>query len=125
MKNDTIVNANSSHIRSATHLENEVNSRMNNNFPGKTYTHLNSDFEHVHNLVKRVIDFTQHFHRYEFRRIFVREFKHATRGTTTYTILTNKFKHQYEKVVTANEMSHQIEVHEQGESGNIFDSRKN
>ena len=41
-----------------------------------------------------------------------------------YFTITNKFKNQYEEVNEANELSHQIDEFEQGESGYIFDSIK-
>ena len=48
----------------ATPLEKEVISRINNNLTDKTYTYINPDFEKVDNLFKRTIDeCTQHFHR--------------------------------------------------------------
>ena len=46
------------------------------------------------------------------------------RGKTKTFTLTNKFKNQHEEVNEANELGHQIEEFEQGESGYIFDSLK-
>ena len=37
-KKDININTKSSHIKSATHIENEVISRINNNLTDKTYT---------------------------------------------------------------------------------------
>ena len=45
-------NTKSSHIKSATHIENDVISRINNNLTDKTYTYINPDYERVDNLVK-------------------------------------------------------------------------
>ena len=44
---------NSSHIKSTTHLENEVISRVNNNLTDKAYTYLNPEFDQVDGLVKK------------------------------------------------------------------------
>ena len=53
-------------MKSATHIENEVISRINNNLTDKTYTHINPDFEQVDNLIKSAIDeCTQHFYRFK------------------------------------------------------------
>ena len=46
-KKDININTKSSHIKSATHIENEVISRINNNLTHKTYTSINPDFEKV------------------------------------------------------------------------------
>ena len=55
-KKDINFNTTSSHIKPATHIENEVSSRMNKNLTDKTYTYINPDFEKKDNLVKRAID---------------------------------------------------------------------
>ena len=52
------------------------------------------------------------------------KFNHATNGTTNHFTITNMFKNQYEEVNEANELNHQIDEFEQGESGYIFDSIK-
>ena len=44
-KDDININTITSHIKSATHIGNEVNSRVNNNLTDKTYTQLNPVFE--------------------------------------------------------------------------------
>ena len=63
-KKDINTNIESSHIKSAAHIEIEVDSRINNNLTDKTYTYINPDFEKVDNFIKRAIDeCTQHFHR--------------------------------------------------------------
>ena len=50
-KKDININTKSFHIKSAAPLENEVNSRINNNLIDKTYTYINPDFEKTDNLV--------------------------------------------------------------------------
>ena len=57
--------------------------------------------------------------------VFVVEFNHKTHGTTNCFTITNKFKNQYEELREADELSHQLDEVEQGESGYIFDSKKN
>ena len=52
------------------------------------------------------------------------KFNHASHGTTNYFTITNNFKNQYEELNEANELNHQIDEFEQGESGYIFDSIK-
>ena len=52
------------------------------------------------------------------------KFNHATSGNTNCFTLKNKFKNQHEEVNEDNELSHQIDEFEQGESGYIFDSIK-
>ena len=80
-KKDIKINTKSSHIKSAAHIENEVISRINNNFTDKTNTYINPDFEQVDDLIKRAIDeCTQHFHRFKYKREFVIKFIHATKG---------------------------------------------
>ena len=75
------------------------------------------------NLIKRTFDeCTQHFHRFKFKCDFVLKFNHATHGNTNYFTLTNKFKNQHEEVNEANEINHQIDELEQGESGYFFNS---
>ena len=124
-KKDIIFNTKSSHIKSATHIENEVISGINNNLTDKTYTFINPDFEKVDNLIKRTIDeCTQHFRRFKYKGEFVVKFIHATHGNTNYFPLTNKFKNQHEEVNESNELNHQIDEFEQGESGYIFESIK-
>ena len=56
--------------------------------------------------------------------MFVVKFNHATHGTTNHFTITNMFKNQYEDLNGANELSHQLDEFEQGESGYIFDSIK-
>ena len=124
-KKDININTKSSHIKSAAHKENEVISRINSNFTDKTYTYINPDFEKVDNLIKRVIDdCTKYFHRFKYKCEFVVKFNHATHGTTNYFTLINKFENQNEELNEANEISHQMDEFEQGESGYIFDSIK-
>ena len=124
-KKDIIINTKSSHIKSAAHIENEVISRIKINLTDKTYTYINPDFEKVDNLVKTAIDdCTKYFHRFKHKCVFIVKFYHATHGTTNYFTITNKFKNQYEKLNEANELDHQIDEFEQGESGYIFDSIK-
>ena len=48
---DININTNSSHFKSAAHLENEVISGINNNLTDKTYTYIIPDFEKVDNLI--------------------------------------------------------------------------
>ena len=55
-KKDTNIITKSSHIKSATHIENEVFSRINNNLTDKTYKYINPVFEKVDNLIKRAFD---------------------------------------------------------------------
>ena len=125
-KKDININTKSSHIKSAAHIENGVISRINNNLTDKTYTYINPDFEQVDNLVKRAIDdCTQHFHRFKYKCEFFAKFNHATHGNTNYFTLTNKFKNQYEEINESDELNHQIDEFEQGESGYIFDGIKN
>ena len=124
-KKDININTKSSHIKSAAHIENEVISRINNNLTDRTYRYINPDYERVDNLVKRAIDdCTKYFHRFKYKCVFVVKFFHTTHGTTNYFTITNNFKNQYEEVNEANELSHQIDEFEQGESGYIFDSKK-
>ena len=124
-KKDININTKSAHIKSAAHIENEVISRINNNLTDKTYRYINPDFEQVDNLIKRAIDeCTQHFHRFIYKCEFVIKISHATNGNTNYFTLTNKFKNQLEEVNEANELNHQIDGFEQGESGYILDSIK-
>ena len=81
-KKDINNNTKSSHIKSAAHVENEVNSRINNNLTDKTYTYINPDFEKVDNLVERAIDdCTKYFHRFIYKCEPVLKFNHATHGT--------------------------------------------
>ena len=95
VKKDVNINIKSSHIKSATHIENEVFSRKNNNLTDKTYTYINPDFEKVDNLVERAIDdCTKYFHRFKYICVFVVKFNHATHGTTNYFTKTNNFKNQ-------------------------------
>ena len=111
--------------KSAAHIEKEVISRINNNLTDKTYTYINPDFEKIDNLIKRAIDeCTQHFHRFKYDCEFVLKFNHATHGNANYFTLTNKFKNHNEELNEANELNHQINEFEQGESGYIFDSMK-
>ena len=115
----------SSHIKSASHIENEFVSRINTNLTDKTNTYLIPDFDKADNLVKGAIDdCTQHFHRFKYKCEFVVEYNHATHVNTNYFILTNKFKNQYEGIDEANEISHQLAEFEEGESGYIFNSKK-
>ena len=124
-KKDKNINTESSHIRSASHIENEVFSRINYNLTNKFYTYINPDFEQVDNLIKRAIDeCTQNFHRFEYKREIVVKFNHATHGNTNYFTLTNKCKNQHEELYEANEISDQIDELEQVESGFIFDCIK-
>ena len=124
-KKDININTKSSHIKSTAHIEKEVISRIKNNLEDKTYTYINPDFEKVDNFFKRAIDdCTQHFHRFKYKCAFVVKFNHATHGNTNYFTLTNMFKNQNEEVNEADELTHQIDEFEQGESGYIFDSIK-
>ena len=76
-------------------------------------------------MVKRAIDdCTKYFHRFKYKCVFALKFNHATPGSTNYFTITNEFKNQYEEVNEANELSHQINEFEEGESGYIFDSLK-
>ena len=119
------LNTKSSHVKSAAHIENEVISRINNNLTDKTYTYINPDFEKEDNLVKRAIDdCTKYFRRFQYKCEYVVKFNHATHGTTNYFTLTNKFKNQHEEVNESNELNHQIDELEQGESCYIFESMK-
>ena len=89
------------------------------------YIYINPDFEKVDNLVKRAIDdCTNYFHRFKYKCEVVVKFNRATHGKTNYFTLTNKFKNQHEEVDEANELNHQLDEFEQGESGYIFDSIK-
>ena len=125
-KKDIYINTKSSHIKSAAHLENEVISRINNNLTHKTNAFINPNFEQVDNLVKRASDdCTQHFHRFEYKCVFVVKFNHATLGNTKYFALTNEFKNQHEEIKEANALNHQIDEFQQGESGYRFDGKKN
>ena len=124
-KKDININTKSSHIKSATHIENEVISRINNNLTDRTYTYINPDFEKVDNLVQRAIDdCTKYFHRFKNKCVFVVNFNHASHGNTNYFTITNMCKNQYEELHEADELNHQIDEFEQGESGYIFDSIK-
>ena len=124
-KKDINIYTKSSHIKSATHIENEVISRINNNLTDRTYTYINPDFEKVDDLVKRAIgDCTKYFHRFKYKCEFVVKFNHATHDTTNYFTITNKFKNQYEELGEADELSHQLDEFERGESGYIFGSIK-
>ena len=124
-KKDININTKSSHLKSATDLENEVISRINNNLTDETCTYINPDLEQVDNLIKRATDeCTQHFHRLKYNCEFVVKFNHATRGNTNYFTLTSKFKNQHEEVNEANELKDVIDEFEQGESGYIFDGIK-
>ena len=124
-KKDININTKSSHIKSAAHIENEVFSRINNDLTDKTYTYINPDFEKVDNLVERAIgDCTKYFLRFKYICVFVVKFNHAAHGTTNHFTITNMFKNQYEELNEANELSHQLDKFEEGESGYIFDSIK-
>ena len=77
-KKDININTKSSHIKSAAHIENEVNSRRNNNLTDKSYRYINPDFEQVDKLIERAIDeCTQLFHRFKYKCEFVIKFIHA------------------------------------------------
>ena len=120
-KKDININTKSSHIKSAAHIENEVISRINNNLTDRKYTYVNPDFEKVDDLVKRAIDdCTQYFHRFKYKCEFVVKLTHARHGNTNHFTLSNKFKNQYEEINEANELSHQIDEFEEGESGYIL-----
>ena len=124
-KTEININTKSSHIKSATHIENEVVSRININLTDKTYRYINPDFEKLDDLVKSAIDdCTQLFHRFKYKCEFVVKLNHAIHGNTNYFTLPKKFKNQYEEINEANELSHQMDEFEQGESGYIFDSIK-
>ena len=124
-KKDININTKSSHIKSAAYIENEVISRINKNITDETYTYINPDFQKIDNLVKSAIDeCTKHFHRFKYKYEFVVKLTHATHGNTNYFTLTNKFKNQHEEVNEANEINHQLDEFEQGESGYIIDSIK-
>ena len=124
-KKDININTKSSHIKSTAHIESEIISRINNNLTDRTYTYLNPDFAKVYDLVKRAIDdCTKYFHRFKYKFVFVVKFNHATHGTINYFTITNMLKNQYEEINEANELNHQIDEFEQGESGYIFDSIK-
>ena len=106
-KKDKNINTKSSHIKSAAHIEKEVNSRIKNNLTDKTYTYINPNFEKVDNLFKRAIDeCTQHFHRFKYKCEIVVKFNHATHGKTNYFTLTNMFKNQNQEVNEAIELNH-------------------
>ena len=108
----------SSQNHSAAYIEIEVFSGINNNLTDETYTYINPVFEQVDNLIKRAIDeCTQHFHRFKNKNEFVLKFNHGTQGNTNYFTLTKKFKNQHEDLNEANELNHQIDEFEQGESG--------
>ena len=122
---DIKINTKSSHIKSVTHIQNEVISRIINNLTDRTYSYINPDYERVDNLVKNAIDdCTKYFHRFKYKCEFVVKFNHATHVTTNYFTITNKFKNQYEELREADELSHQLDEFEQGESGYINDSIK-
>ena len=124
-KKDINIITESSHIESAAHIENEVISRLLNILTDKAYTYINPEFEKVNNLIKRPIDeCTQYFHRFKYKCEFVVKLFHATHGNTNYFTLTNNFKNQHEEVDEANELKHQIDELQQGESGYILDSIK-
>ena len=124
-KKDKNINTKSSQIKSATHIENEVISRINNNLTDRTYRYINPDYERVDNLVKSAIDdCTKYFHRFKNKCELVVKFNHATHDTTNYFTITNKFKNQYEEIREADELGHSLDEFEQGESGYIFDSIK-
>ena len=117
-KKDINMNTKSFHIKYATHLENEVISRINKNLTDKTYTYINPDFEQIDSLVKGTVDeCTLHFHRFKYKCEFVVKFNHATHGKTNYFTLTNKFKNQHEEVNESNETNHQIDQFERGKCG--------
>ena len=60
------INIKSSHIKSATHKENDVYSRINSNLTDKTYTYLNAEFGQVDGLVEETFDdCTKYFHRFK------------------------------------------------------------
>ena len=124
-KKDIKINTKSSHIKSAAQIQNEVISRINNNLTDKAYTYTNPEFEKVDNLVERAIDeCTKYFRRIKYKCEFVVKFNHATHGTTNYFTITNKFQNQYDELNEANELGHQLDEFEQGESGYIIDSIK-
>ena len=124
-KKDIHINTISFQIKSATLIENEIISRKNINLTDKTYTYINPDFEQVDNLIKTAFDeCTQHFHRFNFKCKIVVNFNHATHGITNYFTLTNMFRNQHEEVNESNELNHEIDEFEQGESGYIFDGIK-
>ena len=52
------------------------------------------------------------------------KFNLATYGNTYYFTLTNRIKNQYEGMNETNELSHQIDDFEQGETGYRFDTMK-
>ena len=118
------INTKSSHIKSATHLENEVIPRINSNLTDKTYTYINPDIQQD-NLVERAIDDSiKKIHRFKYKCALVVKFNQATHGNTKYFTLTNKLKNQYEEVNEAIKLSHQIQEFQQGESGYVFDNLK-
>ena len=124
-KKDININTKSSHIKSTTHIENEIISRMNNNLTDKTYTYINPDFEKIDKLVEGAFDdCKKYFHRFKYKCEFVVKFNHATHGTTNYFTISKRCKSQYEGLNEANELDHQLDEFEQGESGYIFDSIK-
>ena len=63
-------------------------------------------------------------HRFKYKCEFVVKFNHATHDTTNFFTVTKNFENQYEELNEANELSHQLDEFEQGESGYIFDSIK-
>ena len=63
-------------------------------------------------------------HRFKHKCEFVVKYNHATQGNANYFTLTKKFKNQQEEVNEANQLNHQIDAFEQGESGYISDSIK-
>ena len=124
-KKDININTKPSHIKSATHIENEVISRINNNLTDKTYTYINPNFEKVDKLNKKAIDeCTQHFNRFKYKCEFVVKFNHATHCNTNYFTLTNRFENQHEEVNEANELNDLIDEFEPGARGYILDGVK-
>ena len=99
--------------------------KQKKNLTDKIQTYIKPEFEKIVNLNKRAIDeCTQYFHRFKYKCEFVVKFNHATQGNTNSFTLKNRFKNQHERLNEANELSHQIDEFEQGESGYIFDSIK-
>ena len=93
------INTKSAHIKSATHKENENNSRINSNLTNKAYTYLNLEVGQVVGLVKETIDdCKKFFHRFKYKYVFVIKIVNQTHGSTSYFTLSNKYKIQHEKV---------------------------
>ena len=100
----------SSHIKSQSHIENEVFSGINDNLSGKIYTYLNLELDQRDGFFTRSIDdCSQFFHRFNYKCVIVVKFNHETHGTKTYFTSSNKFNIQFEQINEAKEVSKQID----------------